>query len=277
MGAGASAQGNNNNNNNGSNKQGVQADAPTYVVSLPDDKNTRRMPPEFLLRLEAEAVVFVDRETGERYHHYPYYTIMCWGHTSNTFQFRLYQPGTKVEPVAVKTKQGDEIERVILRVVKKLMRKMKQHGTTKEEFEQFMEVITKGEDCIADPELAIHRVQTFMEGHSITVNQARDIMEQVPFPSSFEKILVAEKVYESMMNKDAFQMIIHCFDDYHDRLNLCHKLKLDEAMADGNTIKPTPEKAPRTPEQNKEIYQKNLKQPFKDKVDDQNAVQDGNI
>ena len=68
-----------------------------------------------MLRLEAEALVFVDRETGERYHHYPYYTIMCWGHTSNTFQFRLYQPGTKVEPVSVRTKQGDEIERVILK------------------------------------------------------------------------------------------------------------------------------------------------------------------
>ena len=46
MGAGASAQGNNNNRNNGSNKQGVQADAPTYVVSLPDN-NTQRMPSNF--------------------------------------------------------------------------------------------------------------------------------------------------------------------------------------------------------------------------------------
>ena len=265
MGAGASAQGNNV-NSQGSNKQGVQQNAPTYVVQATAE-NTQRLPPEFLLRLESEAVVFVDKESGERYHHYPYYTIMCWGHTTNTFQFRLYQPGTKVEPIAVKTKQGSEIERVILSVVKKLMRKMKQHGTSKEEFEQFMEVITKSEECVADPEVAIDRVQKFMEGHSITVNQARDIMEQIPFPSSFEKILVAEKAYASMINKDAFQMIIHCFDDYHDRLNLCHKLKLDDAMADGNTIKPTPEKAPKTPEQNKEEYKKNLKEPFKDQVD----------
>ena len=266
MGAGASAQGQSQNSAGNSNRQGNQENAPQYVVQAASD-NMLNLPTSFLLRLESEAVVFVDIDTGERYHHYPYYTIMCWGHTTNTFQFRLYQPGTKVEAIAVKTRQGAEIERVILSVVKQLMKKMKQHGTSKEEFEKFMDIITTSEECVADPDVAIDRVQKFMEGHSITVNQARDIMEQLKFPSSFEKILVAEKAYHCMINKDAFQMILHCFDDHHDRLNLCHKLKLDEAMADGVTVKPTPEKIQRTPEQNKERYQKKLKEPFKDKVE----------
>ena len=58
-------------------------------------------------------------------------------------------------------------------------------------------------------------------------------------------------------------MILHCFDDHHDRLNLCHKLKLDEKMADSVTVKPAPEKIQRTPEQNKEQYKKNWRNHLK--------------
>ena len=86
MGAGASAQGQSQNSAGNSNRQGNQEDAPQYVVQAASD-NMLNLPTSFLLRLESEAVVFVDIDTVERYHHYPYYTIMCWGLRPTHFSF----------------------------------------------------------------------------------------------------------------------------------------------------------------------------------------------
>ena len=72
--------------------------------------------------------------------------------------------------------------------------------------------------------------------------QALDLLEIMNFPTSFDKIAVAAASHEALMNKEAFSMILHLFEDYHDRLNLCHMLKLPDDMAVGETVKPTPEK-----------------------------------
>jgi|EP00945_MAST-04E_sp_MAST-4E-sp1_P007103 hypothetical protein len=238
-------------------KNSKDATTPEYIVT-PADKDKSALPSRFYMRLEPESVVFADLETREQMRHYPYYTIMCWGHTSNTFQFRLYQPGTKVEAVSVGTRRGVEIEVVILDVVKKLMKKMKKDGTSKEEFEQMMGVVKSEEDG----ETCVDLVKKFFSSHNVTINQALDLLEIMNFPTSFDKIAVAAASYEALMNKEAFSMILHLFEDYHDRLNLCHMLKLPDDMAVGETVKPTPEKKSAA---KKEPGEEELMAPFKEK------------
>ena len=236
MGAGASTGGVPVNAGSGS------PPVPEFVVN--SNGKDRQLPSQFYFRLEPESVAFAYLETREQFRHYPYYTIMCWGHTANTFQFRLYQPGSKVEAVSVSTKEGGKIENVILQVVKKLMSKMKSEGTSKEEFEQMLDILKKEE---GDGDVCVDLVKKFFETHSLTINQTRDIMETIKFPCSFDKIAVAAASYNSLINKDTFSMILHLFDDYNDRLNLCHMLKLPEDMALGETVKPAPGKLPSSP------------------------------
>ena len=101
-------------------------------------------PSEFYLRLEPEAAACPRWRPVEReaFQHFPYYVIMCWGHSKASFQFRLFRQGSKVRTIVVCTKHGKQIETEIMIVVRRLMAKMHKHGTSKQEFAAFAEVLS---------------------------------------------------------------------------------------------------------------------------------------
>ena len=197
-----------------------------------------RCPNDFILRLEPEAVVFLQEDsTGKReaFQHFPYYVIMCWGHSKTSFQFRLFRQGSQVKTIVVKTRQGLTIEKQIMVVVRGLMAKMEKHGTSKEEFEEFLKIL----NVLADKEEGqetVQKVLQFCQVHSLTINQAKSIMKRAHALDAFDRIDLASAIKPALINPDSFQMVLHTFDNYDDRLNLCHRLQLPSAMASSETV-----------------------------------------
>ena len=121
----------------------AEAECPEYLVRY-SNASELECPAEFYLRLEPEAVVFShagDPSNRDAFQHFPYYVIMCWGHSRSTFQFRLFRQGSQVKTIVVSTRHGKEIETEIMIVVRRLMAKMEKHGTSKQEFAAFAEVL----------------------------------------------------------------------------------------------------------------------------------------
>jgi hypothetical protein len=212
-----------------------------------------RSPEQFILRLEPEAVVFtMEDSTGEReaFQHFPYYVIMCWGHSTTSFQFRLFRQGSQVKTIVVNTKQGLNIEKEIMVVVRRLMDRMEKHGTSKEEFAEFLKILETLAEQDDGPE-TVQKVLQFCQVHSLTINQAKSIMKRAHVPDLFDRVEVAAALKTALINPDSFQMVLHMFDNYDDRLNLCHRLGLPAAMASSETIalreaaiKPPPKPSP---------------------------------
>jgi hypothetical protein len=210
---------------------------PEYKVSA-STLSELRCPEKFILRLEPEAVVFTQEDaTGHReaFQHFPYYVIMCWGHSMQSFQFRLFRQGSQVKTIVVKTRQGLAIEKQIMIVVRGLMAKMEKHGTSKEEFAEFVKILKSLADA-QDSAESVQKVLQFCQIHSLTINQAKSIMKHTYVPDPFDRIEVASAIKPSLINPDSFQMVLHTFDNYNDRLNLCHRLKLPPTMATSETI-----------------------------------------
>ena len=210
---------------------------PEYKVRV-SSLSELRCPEQFILRLEPEAVVFtMEDSTGEReaFQHFPYYVIMCWGHSKASFQFRLFRQGSQVKTIVVNTKQGLNIEKEIMIVVRRLMDRMEKHGTTKEEFAEFLKILETLSEQEDGPE-TVQKVLQFCQLHSLTINQAKSIMKRAHAPDPFDRIEVASALKAALINPDSFQMVLHMFDNYDDRLNLCHRLGLPAAMASSETI-----------------------------------------
>jgi hypothetical protein len=47
---------------------------------------------------------------------------------------------------------------------------------------------------------------------------------------------LASAIKPALINQDSFQMVLHTFENYNDRLNLCHRLKLSPEMASSETV-----------------------------------------
>jgi hypothetical protein len=235
MGAGGSVAG-------GSNSSSVQKSS--AADSVPEYRVRRstlselRCPEQFIVRLEPEAVVFqLEDSTGQReaFQHFPYYVIMCWGHSRTSFQFRLFRQGSQVKTIVVNTRQGLQMEKEIMVVVRGLMAKMEKHGTSKEEFAEFIKILGSLSEQ-EDSTETVQKILQFCQVHSLTINQAKSIMKRAYAPDQFDRIELASAIKPALINPDSFQMVLHTFDNYDDRLNLCHRLGLPEAMASSETV-----------------------------------------
>ena len=228
----------------------ADAECPEYLVRH-SKVSELACPDEFYLRLEPEAVVFAHAGDGpnrEAFQHFPYYVIMCWGHSRVSFQFRLFRQGSQVKTIVVSTKHGKQIETEIMVVVRRLMAKMHKHGTSKQEFAAFVEVLSElaSEEDSAE---TVSKVLQFCQAHALTISQAKSIMKRAYAPDAFDRIEIASAIKTSLINPDSFQMVLHTFDNVDDRLNLCHRLNLPEEMAYSETVAlndaPTPVPPPK--------------------------------
>ena len=144
----------------------------------------------------------------DAFQHFPYYVIMCWGHSRSTFQFRLFRQGSQVKTIVVSTRHGKEIETEIMIVVRRLMAKMEKHGTSKQEFAAFAEVLgqlAEGEDSTE----SVSKVLQFCQTHALTISQAKSIMKRAYAPDAFDRIEIASAIKPALINPDSFQMVLH--------------------------------------------------------------------
>jgi hypothetical protein len=97
---------------------------------------------------------------------FPYHTVMCWGHSRQTFQFRIFNKtgdSTTVQLVSTQVvhtertfflresylfflsflvlHQGEEIEQIVLKAVKSLMEDMEKKGVSDAEFKNLCSTV----------------------------------------------------------------------------------------------------------------------------------------
>ena len=240
MGAGASAGGSGSglagsSVGSGRGSSAAAVACPEYSVvsrkNAPEGKLTLRLEPEALtLQPENEAKIF-----------YPYFIILAWGHSRATFQFRLFQEGTKMITVILGTSEGHVIEQKILDVVHQLMEEMKA-AATKDQFKSFFQILKENR---ADTAGMLAHLRQFCELHRLTINQCCDLLRL--FSEPFEKLEAACTLHGCLLTKESVQMLVHEFEVYDDRLNLCHRLKLDPGLAESDTVKLEKQSGPPPP------------------------------
>jgi hypothetical protein len=74
----------------------------------------------------------------------------------------------------------------------------------------------------------LETIKQFTTGRSLIAKQAIEIIQLIENDAPFEKFELACYLYEQMINKDSYQMVINCFDDEADRLNLIHRLGINK-------------------------------------------------
>ena len=125
------------------------------------------MPPEMILRVHYEALVLLDLEevwrevefcpkfffepglyfrrsvfpTQNPLKIFPYHTIMCWGHSRKTFQFRIFNKGGDPTTIQLVSPVGSEIEQIVLKAVKSLMEDMEKKGVSDAEFKNLCSTV----------------------------------------------------------------------------------------------------------------------------------------
>ena len=150
-----------------------------YLVQAASD-NMLDLPTSFLLRLEAEAVVFWYGH-GERYPTTILESVLGLRPT----HFGFVSAWHEVEAIMVKNERRCRNERVILSVVSSLWKKRSNMEQARKSLNSLW-ILLRGESVL--PTWCSNRSCTKSHGgHSMFINQARDIMEQLTFPSSFEK------------------------------------------------------------------------------------------
>lgn len=230
------------------------AAAPTFTVGLsathvyPTPRegvhpNVAAFPPSLLLRLDRECLTLL--RTGEKGRldrllcQWNYHDIMCWGHSSTAFQFRVFDQslnagaGEKAEYV-LKTRHGIPIEAAIMATVLALMARTKREALDESEMNELVATIRDDESYDALRQVATHR--------SITAQQALRLM-RLAGDDEFEKIECCVICYEQLLNKSSLQLLLGEFPDAAARENILVRLGVphDGVVVSTMASVPTPQ------------------------------------
>ena len=72
-------------------------------------------------------------------------------------------------------------------------------------------------------------------GRSLIAKQAMELIQIIDQQCPFEKLEFACFIYEQMINKESFQMVINCFHDKIERENLIHRLGIKKKFQSINS------------------------------------------
>ena len=76
--------------------------------------------------------------------------------------------------------------------------------------------------------LMIISLQAFTESRSLIAKQAMEIVQIIGRENPFDKFEVACFLYNHLINKESYQMVINSFEDHTDRDNLIHRLGINK-------------------------------------------------
>lgn len=186
----------------------------------------------FVLSLGSESLDFISMSTKVPFFQVPYHNIACWGSTSSTFEFQMFTceidelpTNSNRIPVTVQTNEGKKIEDAIMSTVRHLMSEMDKHAMTKREFSELMTTIFDHAGKLH--ENWMKTIDQFTTNRYFLAKQAIRLLSMIGNEMSFEKLDLACLVYERMMNKDSFQLIINSLEDLIEKENLIHRLQND--------------------------------------------------
>mmetsp|Transcript_11297 Transcript_11297/g.26145 ORF Transcript_11297/g.26145 Transcript_11297/m.26145 type:complete len:349 (-) Transcript_11297:91-1137(-) len=184
-----------------------------------------------ILRIAYEALALVtadDKKTPLTI--FKYQDIICWGSNTSVFQFKVFghvfgKAKNDFEAIMFSTKKGKEIETVTLASVKSLMVDMDREGVSKDDF-KLLKGILQNWDMDADEAGWFGTVRQFASSRAYTSHQGVELLQIMKQVNPFELIELACFLYDNILNRDSFQMLLNVFDDPADRDNIIHRLKL---------------------------------------------------
>jgi hypothetical protein len=210
----------------------IQEKAPEFTVHLhrwPGCLIT--LPDSFVVRLSSESLDFVSLENRLPLVQFPYQNIICWGQSNRSFQFKIFDL-TKENPqerdngvlIELRTAQGKVIADTTMSIVRKLMATMDSKSITKEEFLGLMGSVFHPDGTLQ--ENWMETINQFTSGgRQFLAKQGMELLLRVGDQAPFDKVELACLIYERMVNKSSFQLIINTFEDPVERDNLIHRVK----------------------------------------------------
>lgn len=189
------------------------------------------LPDSFIIRLASESLDFVSSENRLPLIQFPYQNIICWGQSSHSFQFKIFDL-TKANPqerdngvlIELRTTQGKLIADTTMSIVRNLMATMENKAITKEEFHGLLGSVFHPDGNLQ--ETWMETVNQFTSGgRQFLAKQGMELLLRVGDQAQFDKVELACLIYERMVNKSSFQLIINTFEDPVERDNLIHRIK----------------------------------------------------
>ena len=223
-------------NNNERSKDNLKC----FVVSLgfwPSNLPEISLPESFKLRISYESLDFIYIDNSHPIIQFPFQNIICWGSSAQNFQFKVFnyekvEVGDKKENgilISLRTTQGRMIEEATMATVQKLMIDINSRAISKQEFNTLIQSIFQEDNEQLQEDWLSTIVQFTSTGRLFLARQGMDLLLRVGPLVPFEKFDLACLIYEKMIDKSSFQLIINTFDDEHERENLIHRLKLNKS------------------------------------------------
>jgi hypothetical protein len=225
--------------------KGSKIDLSTFTVQLGFwPGRTVELPETFKLRISYESLDFVRLEDDAPLIQFPFQNIICWGSSRQNFQFKVFDfqnadPEKKDSGILIslKSTQGRLIEDATMSTVQKLMVDMKQRAISKEEFLALQETLFDENGQLVENWLQM--INQFTSGGRLFVaKQGMELLIKIGALAPFEKFDLACLLYERIINKDSFQLLVNTFPDELERGNLIHRLKLNKEIVNNCVILP---------------------------------------
>ena len=185
------------------------------------------LPTNVLLKISRESLDILSSEQSIPLLQFPYQNILCWGSSSTVFQFTVVVSNNNNIKVVMKTQYGKQIEDTTMSTVLDLMSAMEKEAISKDQFHSLLTFIyDKDNDTLIDTWM--HSIETCSMTRLFLAKQAMELMILISPHAPFEKFDLACLLYERILNKDSFQLVINTFDNIIDRENLIHRLNLNK-------------------------------------------------
>eukprot|EP00948_MAST-09A_sp_MAST-9A-sp1_P002935 g2935.t1 len=170
------------------------------------------------LGVSTEAIFFRNETVEGPTTYFPLHSILSWGFDDKCFKFRLLDKSLNT----AFTKMGKQIESKIMEAALKLKSQMNSVTIPAEALTILIEDIRN-----ANETSITSKIQKFSITHKFSVNQAVQVLTAVFAKNDpFENVEVACALYERLLDKDSFQLILNMFVDQEERLNLTQRLQL---------------------------------------------------
>jgi hypothetical protein len=215
---------------------------PTFLVSIgfwPPNLPKVSLPPLFKLQISYESLDFVTQNSSVPIIQFPFQNIICWGSSTQTFQFKVFNTERSGDSqrengilISVRTSEGKKIEDATMEMVQKLMVDMNQRAISKREFAILLDSIFEGDgntqlELREDWMMIIDQFTS--SGRCFLAKQGMELLIKIGPLVPFEKFDLACLLYDRIINKNSFQLLVNTFEDAHDRENLVHRLQLNKA------------------------------------------------
>lgn len=218
-------------------QEALRKNTPTFLVSILQwTTQVISLPRVFKLKISIESLDFVNKDDDTPIIQFPFQTVICWGSSSQQFQFKIFnfEESSLADSssadnsllISLKTSEGKYIEDTILNTVQNLMKDMDSKiSISKQEFNTLVKCLFDDDGQLKEDFLALID-QFTCTGRHFLAKQGMELLTLIKSHAPFEKFDLACLLYNRIVNKESYQLLVNCFDDEQERENLIHRLKL---------------------------------------------------